>query len=84
MCVGEDCPIKKDCYRYRAIPKLRQSYFMAPPREGNECRYFWQLEAQHRIRCMDEIPDFNNVRQKKGDEDGEIHGSKGEDIGEHS
>lgn len=55
MCVGGDCPFKKDCYRYRAIPHIRQVFFTIPPREGRECKYFWQLEKGHKIRCMDEI-----------------------------
>lgn len=55
MCVGGDCPMKKDCYRYRAIPHVRQMFFTIPPREGRECKYFWQLEKEHKIRCMEEI-----------------------------
>lgn len=54
MCMGGKCPIKKDCYRYRAIPNLRQNYFTIPPIE-KECHYFWQLEKGHKIRLMEEI-----------------------------
>lgn len=54
MCMGDDCPKKEGCYRYRAIPWFRQSYFSVPPYDGEECRYFWPLEGQ-RIRSLDDI-----------------------------
>lgn len=55
MCVGEDCPMRKDCYRYRAIPSVRQSFFTVPPYMGKDCSYFWQLEKGHHIRCIEEL-----------------------------
>jgi hypothetical protein len=31
MCTGGICSVKNACYRYRAIPSMRQSYFAKPP-----------------------------------------------------
>lgn len=67
MCVGENCPLKKDCYRYRAIPHVRQKYFTIPPLEGNDCRFFWQLENEHKIRCLDEIEKQNDDKTSAPD-----------------
>lgn len=55
MCMGGNCPLKKDCYRYRAIPSVKQSLFMIPPAKGNKCEYFWELENNHKVRCLNEI-----------------------------
>lgn len=65
MCIGGDCPLKKDCYRYRATPSMLQSYFTIPPIQGSKCEYFWQLEKWHKIRCMDEIEFKENETQEE-------------------
>lgn len=51
MCNGNDCPLKEDCYRYKAKPsKFRQSYFFTPPYKGTDCEYFWPTnEDKNRI-----------------------------------
>lgn len=42
MCTGEDCPLKRACYRFTARPnKLRQSYFSKPPLKNGKCKHFW-------------------------------------------
>ena len=44
MCPGEDCPIKKTCYRFTAKPsEYWQSYFMTPPysKETKSCNSYW-------------------------------------------
>jgi hypothetical protein len=41
MCKGIECPIKKDCYRFTAIPnKYRQSAFLNSPydKDKKECK----------------------------------------------
>lgn len=44
MCVGQGCPQKNKCYRYRAEPTpYRQSYFMDTPLKMDGCDYFWPL-----------------------------------------
>tara|TARA_Y100000310_G_scaffold83971_3_gene80661 strand:+ start:10739 stop:10936 length:198 start_codon:yes stop_codon:yes gene_type:complete len=44
MCVGTNCPKKKQCYRYTATPTpLWQSWFVDVPYDThkNECEYFY-------------------------------------------
>lgn len=43
MCPGGDCPLKQDCYRFRAEPLGRQDYFGSPPYDftSQSCEYFW-------------------------------------------
>lgn len=50
MCFGNGCPIKEDCYRFKAKPdKDYQSYFVDPPfnivesDEQPSCDYFWKI-----------------------------------------
>ncbi len=31
MCQGDDCPLKNQCYRYRAVPDLAQPYLSDLP-----------------------------------------------------
>ena len=31
MCPGEACPLRNDCYRYRAVPAARQDWLVRPP-----------------------------------------------------
>jgi hypothetical protein len=47
MCSGNQCPIKKDCYRYMAKPNsIRQSYFMKPPiKLDDSCEEFIKLKS---------------------------------------
>ena len=41
MCEGKDCPLKDNCYRFKAKPsKYRQSYFMNEPYKNDSCEYF--------------------------------------------
>ena len=41
MCKGDGCPLKLDCYRFRATPsQYRQSYFVTPPiKEDGTCSH---------------------------------------------
>jgi hypothetical protein len=57
MCKGEDCPMKNDCYRHRAIPSIRQSYFATPPvdKETGKCKHFWKIEKGNRINNENNI-----------------------------
>jgi len=44
MCKGGDCPQKTTCYRHRAVPTQRQSYFTTPPaRADGSCEHFLTL-----------------------------------------
>lgn len=45
MCLGNGCPLKQTCYRYRAKPnEFRQTYFTTPPYKEKECDYHWQYQ----------------------------------------
>lgn len=50
MCFGIGCPLKENCYRYKANPDEYQSYFAEPPyniTESDEqpsCDYFWEIK----------------------------------------
>lgn len=45
MCKGENCPVRKRCYRYNAEPEKYQSYFVDSPGklENNvfTCDMYW-------------------------------------------
>ena len=45
-CEGKDCPIKENCYRFKAIPNLPyQSYsdFIYDKKE-KKCEDFWEIK----------------------------------------
>jgi hypothetical protein len=44
MCMGNDCPIKENCYRYKAEPSKYQSYFMEAPYKDGDCSHYWEME----------------------------------------
>jgi hypothetical protein len=47
MCPGVECPLRDNCYRYRAIPnKHRQSMFMYPPYKDGTCGNFWDINLK--------------------------------------
>lgn len=47
MCLGGDCTLKNDCYRYRAIPnEYRQSMFRKPPYKDGGCDKFWDINLK--------------------------------------
>lgn len=47
MCKGDNCPLKENCYRYKAEPDERlQSYFMEPPYKEGECKYLIAISAK--------------------------------------
>ena len=44
MCSGDNCPIRQNCYRFKAEPsKYGQSYFVKPPFDGKDCNYLWRF-----------------------------------------
>ena len=44
MCNGQGCELKSTCYRYKATPSIRQSYFVESPVENDQCDYYWEVE----------------------------------------
>jgi hypothetical protein len=54
MCKGKECPLKKECYRFRAKPDYLQAYFMEVPYKDGKCDYFESLEGWAVIRDYEE------------------------------
>jgi hypothetical protein len=45
MCRGGECLRQRECYRCRAVPSQRQSYFVTPPvRADGSCDSFLELQ----------------------------------------
>jgi len=44
MCKGQGCELASTCYRYKAEPSTRQSYFTEAPIEDEQCDYYWEFE----------------------------------------
>ena len=43
-CDGYGCPLKETCYRFMVVDSAyRQSYFMEPPIENEQCAYFMPI-----------------------------------------
>lgn len=56
MCIGKGCPLKNNCYRYRAKPDcLGQIFFSVPPYKDGECDRFWDCTGRMKLRGIDEI-----------------------------
>lgn len=47
MCAGGDCPLREQCYRFRAIPDARQDAFTRAPFDplSLRCDAFWDLAS---------------------------------------
>ncbi|MEL6347637.1 MAG: DUF2934 domain-containing protein [Myxococcota bacterium] len=48
MCSGEGCPLRRSCYRHRAIPSaMRQDYFATPPYRADDegCASYQDVEG---------------------------------------
>lgn len=60
MCMGGKCPIKTNCYRYRAVPSEgRQYYFTTPPFKENSCTHFVENDGSLRTRNLDQIAEYS-------------------------
>ena len=46
MCMGNDCPLKETCYRYKAKPSEYQSYFMEAPYKDGDCSHYWEISSK--------------------------------------
>ena len=51
MCNGTNCELASTCYRYKATPGFRQSYFAKTPIKGGECDYYWKT-AKERSKIL--------------------------------
>ena len=65
LCVNTKCPLRGNCYRYRAIPDaLAQSFALFEPKNQTECEYHWPIAGHaYHILSTDEA-DRNNKRTK--------------------
>ena len=55
MCSLRECPIRKQCYCYRAIPTPgKQAYGGIETTADNNCPAFWPIENRE-VRPMGEI-----------------------------
>lgn len=56
MCQGEKpgwvCPLRDDCYRYKAVPGFVQSWFMEPPYNIVGCDYQMPLHKPRKKRAL--------------------------------
>lgn len=67
MCVNTKCPVKKICYRYRAIPDEYQSYANFKfDFEGAFCEDFWYCDRKRKnIRPLRLINNINKELNKE-------------------
>lgn len=49
MCPGGTCPLAAKCFRAQATPGMYQSYFVDAPNKGDECPYYWPMDARERM-----------------------------------
>lgn len=59
MCANAECPVKAECYRYRAWPNgPYQTYYLGLPTTENGCSEFWDTSfmAPEQLRPMEQIP----------------------------
>ena len=60
MCGDEQCPIKKECLRYRAIPAEVQCYAaFEMERRGPECKSFLAIRPGTPVRTMEMVKRAN-------------------------
>lgn len=51
MCLGKECPIKEQCYLYRAKPsEYRQSYFSEVPYKDEKCEFFVKFHEKSKVK----------------------------------
>lgn len=65
MCSDWTCPMRRGCYRYRAIPNpYWQSRFAGSPRRSNtECWYHVTIDAWESVLQPTEVVDSHNAHR---------------------
>lgn len=67
MCSGDHCPIRENCYRYKAEPTPgRQSYFSQPPWDGEKCDSFWQIEQERKLTPQEALDEMVRINEELG------------------
>ena len=46
MCDGQGCELKSTCYRYKAEPSYRQTYFTEAPIKDEQCDYYLEIKEK--------------------------------------
>jgi len=52
-CVGKNCEIRNDCYRYRSHPITQGNWDNFDERRGLVCRFFIPLGERNHLKPMD-------------------------------
>jgi hypothetical protein len=67
MCQGEDCPVKKKCYRHTATPNQWQSYFAGAPLDPvtGSCQYFWDNKDYSKMGTANVVPSAKKPKAPK-------------------
>lgn len=70
MCCNYNCPMKKKCYRYRAVPEeMWQSFALFKPSvldDGRtECDYYWEVDEAKDRTLSTEVVDNRYERDGK-------------------
>lgn len=45
-CVNNECPLKENCYRYKAVPDTIQSYADFQFNDDGSCDYFYDMQKK--------------------------------------
>jgi len=52
-CMGDNCPNKKECFRFLAKSDSWQSYFAGSPIDGNgKCDHFWAIKDKETLKRL--------------------------------
>lgn len=55
LCTDNKCPMRNECYCFRAKPsKWGQSYFAESPLKDGKCEYFFPLEEGMILKDMND------------------------------
>lgn len=63
MCINDSCPLRKKCYRYRAVPsKYRQSFCRFEPitlsylhHTELMCPHIWDIEKGRKVMALKDV-----------------------------
>lgn len=58
-CKGGECPLKDTCYRYLSKAGHYQTYFNAPPYQGNRCDHYWPVTTVGDVTEQDTLHDID-------------------------
>lgn len=53
MCDNSKCPLKKNCYRFKAVPNLYYQSYMKFQYKDDKCLDFYPIKKGHRITAKE-------------------------------